>query len=247
MRVFGLIGYPLTHSFSGNYFGEKFRSLGLKDHVYNLYPMPDLTNFRSWVGQIEHLVGLNLTIPHKIAVLPFLDRSCIPEGLAACNCMHLVQGQLVGYNTDVIGFADSLKPLLKPHHTAALVLGHGGAAEAVCYVLRTLGIQYRVVGRQEKDGVDITYDRLTASIVGHHTLIVQTTPLGTYPNIQQFPPIPYEGITPDHLLYDLVYNPSKTAFLSAGELRGAVTQNGLRMLELQAEAAWSIWNRSGSM
>ncbi len=242
MRVFGLIGYPLTHSFSGKYFEQKFRSLGLHDHAYNLYPLPDLTDFRTWVDRIENLVGLNVTIPHKRAVMPFLDRSCIPKGLNACNCLHVVDGTLIGYNTDVIGFAESLKPLLKPHHTDALVLGHGGAAEAVLHVLRILGIHYRVVGRQQKPGVDLSYDRLTLGDIQQHTLIIQTTPLGTFPSVEDRPFIPYEGITPNHLLYDLVYNPGKTAFLSAGELQGATVQNGLHMLELQAEAAWSIWN-----
>jgi shikimate dehydrogenase len=242
MRVFGLIGYPLTHSFSGNYFEQKFRSLGLHDHVYNLYPLSELTDFRTWVDGIEGLVGLNVTIPHKQSVLSFLDRSCLPQGLPACNCIHIVNREMIGYNTDVIGFTESLKPLLRSHHTNALVLGHGGAAEAVFHVLRKMGIQYRVVGRSEKPGVDLTYDQLTPVLIRQHALIIQTTPLGTYPNAEARPPIPYEGITSDHLLYDLVYNPSKTAFLAAGELQGATIQNGLQMLELQAEAAWSIWN-----
>lgn len=246
MRVFGLIGNPLTHSFSGRYFEEKFRLLGLSDHVYHLYPLPDLNNFSEWVHSIEGLAGLNVTIPYKKSILPFLDVSRLPEGLDASNCIAIQAGKRIGYNTDVIGFADSLKPLLKPHHDQALVLGHGGAAEAVCYVLGQLRIPFRIVGRKPGPSIDLTYAELTDEVMQLARLIIQTTPLGTYPNVDACLPIPYNAIGPDHLLYDLVYNPAQTLFLKLGAQRGATTKNGEEMLVLQAEASWRIWNEGSA-
>lgn len=242
MRVFGLIGQPLTHSFSGQYFTEKFRTLGLFDHQYNLYPLPDLSGFLDWVRAIDGLVGLNVTIPYKKSILPFLDETHLPAGLDACNCLHLQAGKLVGFNTDVIGFSESLQPLLRPHHDQALILGHGGAAEAVCFVLNQLHIPYRIVGRKAGQGVDLTYSDLSVEVVRGARLIIQTTPLGTYPNIEEYPAIPYEAIGSEHLLYDLVYNPAKSRFLGMGAARGATIKNGEEMLVLQAEASWRIWN-----
>lgn len=242
MRVFGLIGQPLTHSFSGQYFSEKFKSLGLTDHQYNLYPLPDLNGFREWVHSIEDLVGLNVTIPYKKSILPLLDENHLPMGLEACNCIHVQAGKLVGYNTDVIGFSASLRPLLQSHHDQALVLGHGGAAEAVCFVLKQLQIPYRTVGRRVGEGVDLTYEELQIDDVRSARLIIQTTPLGTYPKIDECPSIPYEAIGPEHLLFDLIYNPAKTRFLTKGEAQGATIKNGEEMLVLQAEESWRIWN-----
>ena len=241
MRVYGLIGNPLTHSFSGSYFEKKFRELKLTDHVYRLFPLEDLTDFSSWVQSIDGLEGLNVTIPYKKSILPFLDEIRLPDGLSACNCIHFTDGKRIGYNTDVIGFADSLKPLLKPHHQRALVLGQGGAAEAVHLVLKQWKIPFLSVGRVSKGFDTITYADLTKQTVEEHTLIIQTTPLGTYPEVDVCPPIPYEGIGSHHLLYDLVYNPTRTLFLAKGEAQGATTCNGWNMLVLQAEASWSIW------
>lgn len=242
MRVFGLIGLPLTHSFSGTYFEKKFREAGLSDHAYHLYPLPNLDGFKEWVRTIDGLVGLNVTIPYKKAVLPFLDESRLPQGLEACNCIHIESGKLIGYNTDVIGFRESLKPLLKPHHNRALVLGHGGAAEAVRQALREWQMPYDTVVRTRQKPGQLLFHELTDQIISAYPLIINTTPLGTFPNQEEFPPIPYEGIGSHHLLYDLVYNPARTVFLQKGEDRGAEICNGLRMLSLQAEAAWSIWN-----
>ncbi|MBM3432682.1 MAG: shikimate dehydrogenase [Bacteroidetes bacterium] len=242
MRVFGLIGNPLTHSFSGSYFEKKFRELGLHDHVYNLYSLPDLSEFASWVRRVDGLEGLNVTIPYKKSILPYLDEICLPEGLVTCNCIHLRDNKLIGYNTDVIGFANSLKPLLKPHHQRALVLGQGGAAEAVCHVLKQWQIPFRQVGREASVPGGLTYSMLTSLLIEEHPLLIHTTPLGTYPNVSDYPPIPYEGIGPNHLLYDLVYNPERTVFLSKGAERGAIISNGWNMLVGQAEASWSIWN-----
>ncbi len=242
MRVFGLIGYPLTHSFSGAYFEKKFQESGLSNHRYHLYPMPQLDGFTDWVHSIEGLVGLNVTIPHKKNILPFLDEHRLPAGSQACNCIHISEGKLIGYNTDVIGFAESLKPYVRPQHDRALVLGQGGAAEAVCHVLQQWQIPYRTVSRTKRDSDQLVYQELTKALIEEYRLIIQTTPLGTYPRVEEFPSIPYEGIGADHLLYDLVYNPPQTIFLQRGAERGATTINGLRMLEIQAEASWSIWN-----
>lgn len=242
MRVFGLIGHPLTHSFSGSYFEKKFRELGRSDHIYNLYPLPDLNGFSTWVRSIEGLEGLNVTIPYKRSILSFLDDFHLPDGLAACNCIHISNNKLIGYNTDVIGFAQSMKPLLRPHHQRALVLGQGGAAEAVCYVLKQWQIPFQQVGRQSTASGGLTYSMLTRQLIEEFPLIINTTPLGTYPNTAECPPIPYEGLGPDHLLFDLVYNPERTVFLVRGEERGATICNGLGMLVGQAEASWSIWN-----
>lgn len=246
MRVFGLIGQSLTHSFSGRYFAEKFRSLGLTDHRYELFPLSDLNGFSTWVHGIEGLVGLNVTVPFKQSIVPFLDGSHLPAGLNACNCIVLKSGKLIGYNTDVLGFAASLKPLLKPTHNQALVLGHGGAAEAICFVLEQFQIPYQVVGRNAGPAVDLTYSELSAQTVQQSRLIIQATPLGTYPKVDECPLIPYEGIGPDHLLYDLVYNPVQTRFLLMGASRGAAVKNGEEMLILQAEASWRIWNENSA-
>jgi shikimate dehydrogenase len=243
MRVFGLIGYPLTHSFSGNYFGKKFDELGLTDHEYRLFPRPDLNDFSTWVRSIDGLVGLNVTIPYKKSIIPFLDELRTPNGLQACNCIHIESGRLVGYNTDVIGFRESLKPLLQAHHKQALILGDGGAAEAVRFALQELQISYKSVVRNRNRPEQLLLSELTTSIIADHTLIINTTPLGTFPKVEEFPLIPYEGISTDHLLYDLVYNPARTLFLQKGEEYGAIVMNGLDMLVLQAEAAWAIWNR----
>lgn len=246
MRVFGLIGQPLTHSFSGRYFAEKFRVLGLTDHRYELFPLSTLNGFSAWVHGIDGLVGLNVTVPYKQSIIPFLDASHLPAGLNACNCIFLKSGKLIGYNTDVLGFSASLKPLLKPNHDQALVLGHGGAAEAIRFVLEQLQIPYRVVGRHAGPSVDLTYSELSAKTIQQYRLIIQATPLGTYPHVDEYPLIPYEGIGQDHLLYDLVYNPVQTRFLSMGASRGAAIKNGEEMLRLQAEASWRIWNEASA-
>jgi shikimate dehydrogenase len=175
-----------------------------------------------------------------------LDERRFPSDLNACNCIQVSAGRLIGYNTDVIGFSDSLLPLLKPYHKQALVLGQGGASEAVCYVLKVLNIPYKLVGRSRHQLDQFLFDELSDEMVDQHKLIIQTTPLGTYPAMDECPPIPFKAIGSEHLLYDLVYNPARTRFLQRGEERGAVICNGLRMLELQAEASWAIWNGSSS-
>jgi shikimate dehydrogenase len=243
MKRYGIIGHPLSHSFSKKYFSEKFRLENHTDCQYDEYPLPIVEGLPELLKQNPGLLGLNVTIPHKQALMPYLtDRSHLPAGLNACNCIKISGDDLIGYNTDTVGFERSLLPLLGPHQNHALVLGNGGAAEAVKYVLQKLNISYGVVGRNKKRGITFTYDQLDEKIIKENTLIINTTPLGTFPEIHTFPDIPYQYLTPDHLLFDLVYNPSKTLFLQKGEERGALIRNGYEMLELQAEASWAIWN-----
>jgi shikimate dehydrogenase len=243
MRLFGLIGYPLSHSFSKNYFTQKFEAERHADCRYELFPIANIQKLPELLQQHPDLVGLNVTIPYKQQVLAYLnDTSGLPDTLQACNCIRIRQGVLAGFNTDILGFEGSLAPLLQPHHEKALVLGNGGASQAVRYVLQKLGIPYEVVSRKLQEGSSITYDDLNFSVIRQHQLIINTTPLGTYPNVQECPPIPYDALTDKHLLYDLVYNPEVTTFMEQGIARGATVKSGYDMLVGQAEAAWRIWN-----
>lgn len=242
MRLFGLIGHPLSHSFSKKYFTEKFDKLGLADCRYELFPLSTIDELPALLASNPELEGLNVTIPYKKEVLKFLDSSEVPAGLQACNCIRIEKGHLTGYNTDAIGFEKSIKPLLKPWHTHALVLGNGGAAEAVMYVLSKLRISFEVVSRSLHRGSTLTYDKLNKAIIEKSTVIVNTTPLGMYPKVESCPDIPYEFLTDQHLLYDLVYNPAETLFLQKGKQNGASIKNGEEMLVLQAEESWTIWN-----
>ncbi|MBI5371758.1 MAG: shikimate dehydrogenase [Sphingobacteriales bacterium] len=243
MRLFGLIGSPLTHSFSQKYFTRKFEKEGIPGCRYELFPLASIDELPGLLKSQPGLEGLNVTIPYKKQVIPFLAAVEIPEGLHACNCIRIEGNTLIGYNTDVTGFQKSLVPLLEPWHNRALVLGNGGATEAVVFVLKKLGIAYQVVSRGLHAGSDLTYADLDEEIVRQHPLVINTTPLGTFPDTGTCAPIPYEGITGKHLLYDLVYNPPKTLFLQKGEERGARIKNGEEMLIIQAEESWKIWNR----
>ena len=242
MRLFGLIGYPLSHSFSGKYFTEKFEQEKIADCQYELFPITSIDELPALLSAHPELNGLNVTIPYKKQVLQLLDMSALPPGLEACNCIRIQNGYLTGHNTDAAGFEKSLLPLLKPHHTKALVLGNGGAAEAVIFVLRKLGVLFQLVSRTIHNGSTLTYPELNKSILEEHTVIINTTPLGMYPHTDQCPDIPFQFVNSSHLLYDLVYNPVKTLFLQKGEERGAVIKNGEDMLVIQAEESWRIWN-----
>ncbi len=243
MKVYGLIGYPLGHSFSQKYFTEKFEQLGITDCCYKIFPLQDINDLPELLKTNPDLCGLNITIPHKQNVIPFLtNNSRLPKGVSACNCIAIKEGKLTGYNTDVLGFEQSLLTLLKPHHTNALVLGNGGAAEAVKYVLEKLGVAYKIVSRKLHNGAQLTYNDIDADTISKHLLIINTTPLGTFPNVNECPDIPYQYLTPKHYLFDLVYNPAKTLFLQKGEERGAAVKNGYDMLVIQAEESWKIWN-----
>lgn len=241
---YGIIGYPLTHSFSPTFFARKFQEEGIKAS-YDAFPISSIAAFPQFLAANPELAGINVTIPYKETIIPYLDiMDPVAGGIGAVNCVSIRDGITTGYNTDVIGFEESLVPLLQPQHTHALVLGNGGAAKAVKYVLQRIGVNYKSVSRVKKDDV-ISYDELTAEIVDQCKLIINTTPLGMFPNIESFPALPYEAIGENHLLYDLVYNPAETQFLKLGASNGAMTKNGLEMLELQALAGWGIWQNKG--
>ncbi len=242
MSLYGLIGYPLSHSFSKKYFNEKFEKEGSHD-VYELFPVENIAEIHAIINNNPDLCGLNVTIPYKRSVLKYLDDStAIPKGLSACNCIKITKNRTYGHNTDVVGFERSLKPLLLPSHKKALILGNGGAAEAVKYVLQQNNISYTIVSRDLHHDSTLTYEQLTEAVIADHNIIVNTTPLGMYPSVSSFPAIPYSAITKQHLLYDLVYNPAITTFLQKGEEQGAVIKNGYEMLLIQAEESWKIWN-----
>jgi shikimate dehydrogenase len=243
MRLYGLIGKTLTHSFSGQFFAKKFAREGIADCRYDLFPLAEIGDLSGLIQSQPSLRGLNVTIPYKQDVMAYLDSQAIPKEIGACNCIDIREGKLIGYNTDWIGFEKSLLPLLEPRHRAAMVLGSGGASLAVRYVLKKNGIPYTLVGRSRNSEIDMTYDELDAAALQSHSIIINTTPLGTYPSVDTCPPLPYEAIGPQHLLYDLVYNPAKTVFLQKGEERGARIKNGEEMLILQAEESWRIWNQ----
>lgn len=236
MRHFGIIGFPLLHSFSAKYFNEKFAAEHI-DAEYSLYPMQELTSERM-KEIMDSLWGFNVTLPHKQAVIPFLDH--LDETAEAIGAVNVVYKH-VGYNTDCLGFMDSIRPLLREYDRKALVLGTGGASKAACYGLRKLGVIPTLVSRNPKEGM-LAYDQLTAEIMAEHTVIVNCTPLGMLPDVDSCPAIPYEQITPRHLLFDCVYNPEETLFLRKGKAQGASIRNGMEMLFGQAKAAWKIWN-----
>lgn len=246
MRTFGLIGFPLSHSFSKKYFSEKFEQEGIADCKYELFPIENIDAVQALIEEDVTLAGLNVTIPHKVAVLTYLDEvDDAAKEIGAVNCIAIQKSEgkkwLKGYNTDAYGFEESLKPFLKSHHTQALVLGDGGAAKAVKYVLKKLGIAYVSVVRKAIPGA-ILYEEITPEMMSDHLVVINTTPLGTFPAIEAAPAIPYHLLTAQHLAYDLVYNPEETEFLKRAKQRGAATKNGLEMLQLQALRAWSIWN-----
>jgi len=246
MKHLGLIGYPLSHSFSVKYFKEKFSREGISEFEYRNYPIPTVQELKPLIEEKEDLIGLNVTIPHKEAVMPLLDE-IDPEAaeIGAVNTIWIKRSSgkihLKGYNSDAYGFRESLIPLLGASHQNALVLGTGGASKAVTYVLGQLGIAYQYVSR-DPAGDQLHYLDLCYAIIKRHTLIINTTPLGTYPDTSAFPNIPYDLITSDHILYDLVYNPPETEFLRLGKQKGASVMNGHEMLILQAEKSWEIWN-----
>jgi shikimate dehydrogenase len=241
MRKYGLIGYPLSHSFSQKYFTEKFSKEGIADCSYENFPIPSIEELDTVLSANPELRGLNVTIPYKQQVIPYLqDKKALHFN--ACNCIKIVDGKLLGYNTDATGFEISLAAHLEAHHRRALVLGKGGASEAVKFVLGKLGIACTIVSRSLQDEEGLTYHDLSADIIKENLLIINTTPVGMYPNIDECPAIPYPFLTPRHYLFDLVYNPHKTLFLQKGEERGAAIKNGADMLVIQAEESWRIWN-----
>ena len=244
-RKFGLIGYPLGHSFSEKYFNEKFNK-GRIDALYSLYPISEISLFEDLCRNENNLYGLNVTIPYKEAVIPFLtDLSEEAERIGAVNVIKFNRSNkgliLTGYNSDYVGFRDSLQPLLKKEVRKALILGTGGASKAVAFALDQLGIEYKFVSRHPS-GNQLSYSELDKEIIEEYLLIVNTTPLGMYPDSNASPDIPYHLLTPSHICYDLIYNPETTEFMRKSREMGATVKNGLEMLYLQAEEAWRIWN-----
>jgi shikimate dehydrogenase len=242
MRRFGLIGYPLSHSFSQSYFSEKFKRENISDAIYENFPINSISELETVLKNNPDLIGLNVTIPYKLSVIEHLDKSSTKLPVNACNCIRINAGRLTGYNTDIFGFEQSLSTRLRPYHTSALVLGDGGAAKAVKFVLKKLGISFSVVSRK-MDEPGVLHDQdLTKERIENTLLIINTTPLGMFPNVDAAPDIPYQYLHERHYLYDLIYNPSETTFLKKGAAQGAVVKNGLEMLILQAEESWRIWN-----
>lgn len=246
MKKFGLIGYPLGHSFSKKYFTEKFEKESIDGCRFDLYEIPDIGLLPKVLEENPELLGLSVTIPYKEKVFSFIDQldpAC--REIGAVNCIQIRNNQLTGYNTDYIGFKNSLEKWLGNERPKALVLGTGGASKAVVQALKDLSMPYKMVSRSESDQPDfLTYDALknNPDILASHYLIVNTTPLGTFPNTEEMPDLDINQISGNHKVYDLVYNPEKTFLMRSMEARGALTKNGLEMLKLQAEAAWKIWN-----
>lgn len=247
MQKYGLVGYPLKHSFSIGYFNEKFSSEKIEAEYIN-FEIPDINNFSEIIEANPNLHGLNVTIPYKEKVIPYLDElDKQAAAIGAVNVIKIIRNKggkpkLIGYNSDIIGFTQSIQPLLQSHHKKALILGTGGASKAVFHGLKNLGIEAKFVSRTARFGM-LTYEELNAEIIKEYTVIVNCTPVGMYPKVDACPDIPYEAITSEHLLYDLLYNPNITLFMKKGEAKGAVTKNGLEMLLLQAFAAWEIWQK----
>ena len=247
MKKYGLLGYPLGHSFSRNYFNQKFEAEKI-DAEYLNFEIPEIKEIKNVIKENPELNGLNVTIPYKEQVIPYLDDLDEDARLiGAVNVIKFSKGlfgkvKLKGYNSDIIGFKQSIEPLLKEHHRKALILGTGGASKAVFQGLKQLGVASTFVSRKAKEYC-ITYEEITPKVMEQYTVIVNTTPLGMYPNVNACPDIPYDLLTSDHLLYDLLYNPDETLFMRKGKEKGAVVKNGLEMLILQAFAAWEIWQK----
>lgn len=244
--IFGLVGKDISYSFSKEYFTKKFQNLGLDTHKYVNFDIDNVSTFSEIVHQYKfELKGMNVTIPYKQDIFLYLDKvHKVAKKVGAVNTIKVTKkGALKGYNTDVIGFRDSIVPLLKEHHTKALILGTGGASKAIAYVFKKLGIEYMFVSRKPKKKKHLSYQSLTEKILDEYSILVNCSPVGTFPKVDRCPEIPYQYITDKHLLYDLIYNPEETLFLQKGKERGALIKNGYEMLELQAEASWKIWTR----
>lgn len=246
MHKLGLIGKNISYSFSKAYFKNKFEKEQITNVSYDNFDIENIELFPSIMKSTDGIKGFNVTIPYKEAIIPFLDDlDETAKKIGAVNTIKVSKNNLlIGYNTDCYGFKNSLKPLLQTHHKKALILGTGGASKAVAFSLKELNISYYFVSRTSKNSVDFTYDSLTEEIIKQHQIIINCTPIGTFPNINACPNIPFGAINSDHILYDLIYNPEETTFLKFGKNHGATIQNGLKMLELQAEKAWSIWDLS---
>lgn len=243
MKSFGLLGYPLSHSFSKPFYEKKFEEEGLADISYQNFSIEHIEDAVELLKGMDTLAGFNITIPHKEHILPYLEEmEPICKEIRSCNCVKVVGDRWIGYNTDVVGFRESIRPLLKQHHSRALVLGTGGASKAVVYGLQQLQIKPQLVSRSKKDHT-ITYSEVTPQVIADHTMIINTTPVGMFPHQDECPHIPYDTVSDKHLFFDLIYNPEETLFLQKAREKGAVVKNGYEMLLLQGEEIWKIWKK----
>ncbi|QFZ53733.1 shikimate dehydrogenase [Oceanihabitans sp. IOP_32] len=244
MKKLGLLGKNISYSFSKSYFENKFKNENIKDITYENFDINAIDLFPEILKNTKNLKGLSVTIPYKEAVIPYLDKlNKKAKAIGAVNTIKITKkGKLVGYNTDCYGFKKSLKPFLKSQHKKALILGTGGASKAIAYSLTDLNIPYSYVSRTVSKQVQFTYATLTPDIIKDHQIIINCTPLGTFPNVDDCPNIPYSAISAKHILFDLIYNPEETKFLNHGKNANATIINGLDMLKFQAEKAWSIWD-----
>jgi shikimate dehydrogenase len=245
MTEFGLIGKSLKHSFSKTYFEKKFFELQLENYAYNNFELPDISELPGLIAKNPALKGLNVTNPYKEQIVALLhELSDEAREIGAVNCIKIREGRLSGYNTDAYGFAQSIKPFLDTNHQRALILGTGGAAKAVAFALKKVGVEvFFASSTAKKTDQTLLYPEINENVMNAFKLIVNTTPLGLFPNENECPPLPYHFFTKDHLAYDLIYNPEKTVFLKQAHANGAVIMNGLSMLKLQAEKSWEIWNQ----
>jgi shikimate dehydrogenase len=243
-KVFGLLGKNISYSFSRGYFAEKFELLGLNKHEYKNFDIQDIAGFSSIIKDETCLKGINVTIPYKEEVMQYLDIiDDTAKAIGAVNTIKFTKrGNLKGYNTDVVGFENSISPYFKSHHKFALILGTGGASKAIAYALKKNKIQYKFVSRKPSGKEEISYNDLTNEVLNKYHIIVNCTPIGTSPDIHVSPNIPYQFLSEKHLLFDLIYNPEISAFLAKGKQQGASIKNGFEMLEMQAEESWRIWN-----
>ncbi len=244
MKIYGLLGNPLSHSFSQKYFSEKFQRENINDCVYVNFEAPHLEAKVSYLKSDANLCGLNVTIPYKTQILSWLDFvSSACKEIGACNCIKIENKKWSGFNTDVTGFEKTFSPKLKSHHSKALILGTGGSSKAVSYVLKKLGIEYLFVSRTKNSSLNVVgYDEVTSGIMLEYNIVINTTPVGMFPNITNSPNLPYEFVSKKHYFFDLIYNPDTTLFLAKAKDRGATIENGKEMLRIQAEESWRIWN-----
>ncbi len=241
----GLIGSSLKHSFSKNYFEKKFKEQHLENYVYTNFEIEHIDHFKNLLSKNKNLNGLNVTIPYKESIIPFLDElNEEAKHIGAVNCIKIKNNKLIGYNTDVYGFSQSIKPFLDPNHQRALILGTGGASKAVAFALKKVGVDVYFVtsSTQKKTNNTFFYSEINEAVMNAFKCVVNTTPLGMYPHVLECPTLPYHLLTEQHLVYDLIYNPEQTLFLKQAQQQDAITVNGLSMLQLQAEKSWEIWN-----
>lgn len=243
-ELFGLIGANLKHSFSKAYFEKKFAELELHGYRYENFELQNIQDFPSLIKNNTTLKGLNVTLPYKELIVPYLDElSDEAKAIGAVNCIKVSEGKTLGYNTDVYGFSQSIKPFLDVNHQRALILGTGGSSKAVAFALKKIGVEVMFVSSSasKKNEAVLLYGELNELVLRSHKLIVNCTPLGMYPSVDSFSPLPYEYFSTEHLAYDLIYNPEETLFLKKAAKKGAIVVNGLSMLKLQAEKSWEIW------